>query len=303
MLALSTVWNAHRYNKGADIIKDIRQAGAQAAELNFALDAEMVSDIRTYCLENGFPITSLHNFCPVPTGLKRDKVMPDHFSLSSSDEQERRLAVDNTKNSILTAQSCKACCLILHCGMVEMEDRTKQLISLYRANKQKTSEYQQIMRETIEERKAKSDVHLEQLLKSLEELALFASDKNVVLGLENRFYFNEMPFWHEFGAIFNSLKDQRLKLWLDTGHNFVLEQLGFIPKGRLLEEYSGRLFGCHLHNVTDLHDHQAVTRGDIDFKIFRPYVKKETIKVMEFHSQATVEEIRDSIRYLEEIFP
>ncbi|MFA5038740.1 MAG: sugar phosphate isomerase/epimerase [Candidatus Omnitrophota bacterium] len=303
MLALSTVWNAGRWETGSDIAKEIRQAGAPALELNFSLSSRMVEDLLSYCRTHRIPITSLHNFCPVPEGLARKDVMPDHYSLASLNESERQLAVKHTKNTVLTAERSQARCVVLHCGYVDIKDKTKELIRLCREQKRLTPEYEETLRKFQKERQDKSAPHTAQLLKSLEELGSFAAQHRVALGLENRFYYNEMPFGKEFGLIFNALKNKPLGLWLDTGHNYVLEQLGLAPSGQLLKNHGHRLLGVHFHNVRDLKDHQAVADGDMDFGFLKPYVKENTVKVMEFHGHVSPEKIRESMRYLEELFP
>lgn len=303
MLALSTVWNAGRWEAGSDIAEEIRQTGVPALECNFSLSSVMVDDLLSYCQKHRLPITSLHNFCPVPDGLPRKEVMPDHYSLASLDESERSLAVLHTKNTIKTAVRAGGCCVVLHCGCVDMKDPTRELIRLFNEKKRLTIEYEQIYTEALKERKAKSPAHIAQLLKSLDELGSFAQGQKIVLGLENRFYYNEIPLLDEFGTIFTSLKDKPLRLWLDTGHNYVLEQLGYVPEEHLLKNYGKYLAGIHFHNVKDMRDHRAVTDGDMDFRFLKPYIKKETVKVMEFHHPVTLEQIHESMRVLEELFP
>jgi sugar phosphate isomerase/epimerase len=302
MLALSTVWNAGRRETGLEVIKEIQGTGISCVELNFFLDSKMVEEILDYCRTHGLSIVSLHNFCPVPDGLERLKTLPDHFSLAALDETERLLAVHHTRNTLLTARRCGASCVVLHCGRAEIKDRTRHLIRLAQEGKKETQEYREDFAAFVEERKNKSRGHVPQLIKSLKTLSDTAEEYRLNLGIENRFYYREIPFLDEFGEIFDALKGRPVGLWLDVGHNFILEQLGFLVHGKLLKDYGSRLIGIHLHNVNNLVDHQAAMTGQVNFNDFKPYVRPETIKVMELHGHVTQEEVKESAVYFREVF-
>ena len=89
---------------------------------------------------------------------------------------------------------------------------------------------------------------------------------------------------------------------MDAGHNYILEELGLIKRGGLLSAYGHRLAGIHLHNVKKLVDHQAPCDGDMDLRIFKPYIKPQTIKVIEVHRHVSPEAIKNSMKYLVDIF-
>ncbi len=302
MLALSTVWNAGRRETGLEVIKEIQDTGVSCVELNFFLDSKMVEDILAYCRSHGLSIVSLHNYCPVPEGLERLKTLPDHFSLASLDETERRLAVTHTRHTLSTAKRCGASCVVLHCGRAEIKDKTRHLIRLAQEGKKETPEYREDFAAFVKERKVRSRDHIPQLIKSLEALSDTAEEYGLKLGIENRFYYREIPFLNEFAEIFDALKGRPAGLWLDVGHNFIMEQLGFLPHGKLLKDYGDRLIGIHLHNVNNLVDHQAAMTGQVNFNDFKPYVRPETIKVMELHGHVTHDEVKQSAVYFRETF-
>ncbi|MFH1692358.1 MAG: TIM barrel protein [Candidatus Omnitrophota bacterium] len=303
MLALSTAWNASHSADGKTIAREIANLGINNIELNFSLTKKMVEEIFNFCESNNLHVTSLHNFCPIPDGLNRQEALPDCFSLASLNEQERQKAVEYTKISVQTAKRLKAKAVVLHCGRVEMEDKTRYLIDVLRKERVKTKAFEEIAHAFIQERQKKAPPHLEQLLKSLKDLCAYSQDHDCILGLENRFYYREIPVLTEFEVIFNRLKSKNITYWHDVGHAFIFEKLGFLEKEALLKNFGSRLSGIHLHDIKNLNDHQAPLAGEFDFKTLVPYVTKNTIKVIEAHSCASVQDIQKSILYLGGLLP
>lgn len=301
MFALSTAWNADRVPDGEKIAREIFELGFKKIELNFSLDRTMVEEIERFCRQQQIEITSLHNFCPTPEGIKRQDALPDCFSLSSIDEAERKKAVEYTKITIETAKKLSAKAVVLHCGRVEIKDQTRQLIGLASGGQRNSKAYQEILNDFILERNKNSTEYFNQILKSLKTLADYAQRSEIVLGIENRFYYREIPSLEEFQLIFDQFKNKPLAYWHDTGHSYIMEQLGLMPQGALLKNYGSRLYGIHLHNIKDLEDHQAPIEGDFDFHKIKSYIRPETLKVIEAHSQATPEAIKKSVSYLSEV--
>src|SRR3989338_11544432 len=132
-LSLSTAWNAFRYNDGEGIVQEIRGLGFEEIELSFNLTKKIVADIARLVKKKQIRVHSLHNFCPIPDGIERREALPDCYSLASSDEEIRALAVKYTKVSIDTACQLNARAVVLHCGRVETGEHTRELISAYNA--------------------------------------------------------------------------------------------------------------------------------------------------------------------------
>lgn len=302
MLALSTAWNADRWSSGAAIAQEIYNLGIRQIELNFSLTPALVKEIFQFCREHSVAISSLHNYCPIPDGFSRQEALPDCFSLSALDENERKEAVKYTQKTIATAQRVGGRVVVLHTGRVEMEDRTRELIALHGNGESKSEGYKQIFETFIRERQQQKKPFIDQILKSLEELQPFAQEHSIALGVENRFYYREIPTIDEYETIFNRFNGT-IGYWHDVGHAFIHEKLGFMEEGALLKKFGSRLIGFHLHNVKNLADHQAPTEGDFDFTKLAPYVKIDTLKIIEAHKMASTEDIKKSISYLEKIFP
>lgn len=303
MFALSTAWNAFRYERGEQIAEEILRLGFKNLELNFSLTSNQVEEITGYCRCHDARIESLHNYCPIPAGLAREEALPDCYSLASTDENERREAVAHTENTISTARRLDGRAVVLHSGRVEIADRTRQLIDLANRGRKKSDEYRNIFDDFVRERKKRSADHFHQLLKSLDTLASYAVEKNILLGIENRFYYREIPGFDEFGPIFEKFKTRNVVYWHDVGHAFILEKLGFMKEDDLLKTYGAFLGGFHLHNIKNLVDHQAPVNGDFEFRKLLPYVSKNSINVLEVHQHVGAEEIKASATLLKGIFP
>ena len=301
-LCLSTAWNAFRYDNGKGIVQEIRKLGFEELELSFNLTKKIVGDVSRLVKKNQIRVHSVHNFCPIPDGLQRIEALPDCYSLASCDEQIRALAVKWTKVTIDTAAKLNAKAVVLHCGRVEIEGHTRELISLYTNGKMQEPYFQHLKSRMQEERMGKSEAHFESALRSLEELQRFAKNLHISLGIENRFYFREIPSFEEIGRILGRFKGAPIFYWHDTGHAQLWENLGFIKHKDYLDAYAKELIGVHLHDIKGAQDHLAPLKGDFDFRLLKPYVRNDTIKTLEAHHPATPQELIDARDFLEKLY-
>jgi sugar phosphate isomerase/epimerase len=154
----------------------------------------------------------------------------------------------------------------------------------------------------ITQRKARSGPHLDRAIQSLKELIPHAEKNGILIGIENRCYYREIPTLEELGAIFNEFKPGIINYWHDVGHAEAFDRLGFYGHREFLDRFSGRLIGMHLHDIIGyIGDHKAPGKGTFDFSLIRPYIKKDTIRVLEIHRPATIDDVKDSVDYLDRI--
>lgn len=296
--SLSTSWNYSKHDSGRAMIDEILSAGFDTVELNFALTRSLVEQILAITKAGDIKVSSLHNMCPLPDEIEQDEASPDYYSLASPDIGERTMAVSAARTTIDYAEKFGACAVILHAGRVPIKDRTRELGSFiadpYRAS---------IIREKIvRERHAKKNGYLDSLILSLSDLIPYALKRGVAIGLENRYYYREIPLPEELEVIFREFPDMTLGYWHDAGHAEVFERLGLVRHEDLLRKFSNRLLGVHLHDIIGpMGDHKAPGCGTLDFRILKPYMKQSTIKVIEVHQPATADELRRGSVFLDSI--
>ena len=302
-ISLSTAWNAFRYDNGKEIVREIKDLGFSSVELSFNLTGEIVRDIAELAEEKQIKVSSLHNYCPMPEGLSRQEALPDCFSLASLDPEQRQKAVKYTKISIDTAFRLKAEAVVLHCGRVEIPDRTRELFVFYDSNGGLSSAPASRLKDKMrQEREEGISGHLDAALKSLEELVNYSTRLKVKLGIENRFYFREIPSFEETAKILERFQGANVFYWHDTGHAQLWENLGFVRHQDYLERYQQYLLGLHLHDIKGIQDHLAPGAGDFDFSVLKPYIKKDTIKTLEAHYPAGPREIVRAREFLEGLY-
>lgn len=301
-LAVSTSWNAFRSKTAKDLLFEIKKLGFEELELSFNLSSALLDEIKKYLSDAGLRIVSLHNFCPIPDGFSQKEALPDSYSMSSLNEEERALSLKFTKRTIDTAVSVGAKAVVLHTGRVEMHDVTRELIRLCEEGKKDTNDFNLLKERTIKDRAGLIRPHFEKVLLSLSELNDYSCKKGVKLGVETRFYYREIPNLEEIGVILDNFKDSSVFYWHDTGHAHVMEKLGFASQKQFLDLYGSSMIGVHLHDYKDGSDHKAPAIGEINFGMLKPYLKKDTIKVMEAHHPATTSELIKSKVFLEKTF-
>ncbi|MFA7186391.1 MAG: TIM barrel protein [Victivallales bacterium] len=298
MIGLSTSWNAWRNHSGQDIIKEIVAIGFTDIELNYHITEKEITEISKLVKNRQINVTSLHNFCPVPDSFGKEKGSGDLFLLSSLNKKERIQAVCHTKITIDYAKQLNAKAVVLHLGKVCVKKGSKSLINAMFIEPQSKNHCDELRRELVNEREQNRKGHMDAVLQSLEELNRYARSLDIKLGIENKFFFEDIPSINEIGEILATFCEGNIFYWHDSGHAQMLENLGFLHHEDFLKRYSDRLIGTHLHDMIDYQDHQAPGTGNINFSMLKKYLKPEVIKIMEINGLVSREKVISGYNFL-----
>jgi sugar phosphate isomerase/epimerase len=302
-LVLSTSWNAFRHTDGSSVINEIKALGFEEVELSFNLTAAMVDAVEKLVAGRSIRVTSVHNFCPIPARVARESALPDYYSMSSPDQHQRRDAVQQTILTIDTAARLNAQAVVLHCGRVEIPDRTVDLIALFNKGQKGTEVFSDLREAIIRQRQDVKKKFLDNTLRSLDELNAYAASRHIKLGIETRYYFREIPFLDEVALILDRFKGSQIYYWHDTGHAQLMENLGFIESHEeFLQRYGSRMLGIHLHDIRGCLDHQAPGTGEFDFSRIKQYVSADMLNVIEAHHPATGSQLIKAREFLQNLF-
>ncbi|MDP8236132.1 MAG: sugar phosphate isomerase/epimerase [Candidatus Erginobacter occultus] len=301
MLSISTVWNAWRHRTAAGMVEEVRALGFSSLELSFGMPAELVDQIAGLVRAGQVSVSSLHNYCPAPVLPEGMKLSHSALPLSSLDERLRRWAVRQTVRTIETAAALKARAVVLHMGRVEIRPASPRLIALLENNQADSARFRKLSGKLRKRREAAKGPYLEAALRSLKELAGPAGEIGVRLGIENRYYPEEIPSLDEIGELIAAAASPAVGFWYDLGHAAVKGNLGWEDPGEYLKRYEKDLVGLHIHDVIRTRDHKAPLEGDLDYGPLGEIMKQDLCRVLEVHPSATPEEVKAAGVFLENL--
>ncbi len=300
MLALSTSWKSTETTDAEALLEFFHRLDISALELEYRISESTYQQMRKPLKKSRLKVVSAHNFFPKPSIKPESRASGDFFMLTSLDEEERHHAVQWTAKTISHAAELGAKAVVLHCGRVVMDRELDILYQFFKSNQIQSKASQDFIGKKLSERDELKPRYLENLLYSLDQLSRVADKFGILLGLENRFHYDELPTLEDFETLFRRFKGAPLGYWHDTGHAFVNESLTTIPAGALLNAYGDKLIGVHLHDAIGIKDHLAPGTGKIDFESLKSYLKPDTIKVLELKPQVADFEVARGIRFIRE---
>ncbi|MGD9236553.1 MAG: sugar phosphate isomerase/epimerase family protein [Desulfobacterales bacterium] len=298
MLALSTSFLSDELTTAEQVFANFKKLGVHAIELSYRIPESMFQQLKKPLHDSGLTVVSVHNYFPIPSVRSDARGSGDLFLLSSRDKEERHKAVLYTTKTIETAAELGAGAVVLHGGVVEMNHEMQMFYRYFNLKQLHSEEAQSFIRKKLNERDLRKTRHMDSLLASLDRVAAVAEKQRVLLGLENRYHYHELPGRDDFDIIFDKFRGAPIGYWHDTGHAHANEVLGLIPRNLLLRKYADRLIGIHLHDAVGLDDHLPPGAGEIDFRFVKSCLKSESIKVIELKPGISHPEMMKGIRYV-----
>ncbi len=297
MLGISTVWKSGEFKDGQRLMESLTRLGFREIELEYRISGDTFREIRQFLKRSqDVKIVSIHNFFPIPDIHETGGA--DIFHFSSENREERSLAVTYAIKTIQNASELGAGAVVLHLGRVHMDMVSTELFSLCDAGKLGSEEHKKMLGEIRALRNSKKGKTLDMMLLSMGEIQRAAEKYGVNIGIENRYLFEECPGFDEMAAIFEEFGNGRIGYWHDAGHAQVQENLGLVKVKDMLGAYGKFLVGFHLHDVKGYSDHHVPGIGEVDFKLLKKHIKKDTIKILEIHPKETEKDLMDGVDFL-----
>ena len=293
-VALSTMWAKDRFDDMAEFAAEAKEFGFSHVEINASVSPQGLSEL----VETSIPISSIHS--PSPAVLSSRGVPVADLSLSSLEANEREEAVSFAKKTIDLASQVGARAVVLHMGEVPIDlSLDHELRRLYQQNLTQSEKYDEVKRGLTHQRISKAPPYLEAARKSLEELSEYTRDKGIMLGVETRFYFHEMPNIDEMEELLRQVEGGLVGYWHDVGHAEVNQRLGFTSHEEWLSRFGDRMIGIHLHDVLGIRDHRPPGKGDVNWNMVAEYLPQEALKVCEIAEWNEAEQIRGVVDFLQ----
>ncbi len=301
MIGASTIWNAAEAASGEQIVREILALGVDGIELEYRITKRRLDEMLPLLKGEGVRVFSLHNFCPVPNIVPPGSPPSgDALLLSSLDPDERRYAVEYTKKTIHLAHELEAGVVVLHLGRVEMDKVLPRLRELYEAERIDSDEAHLLRERARDERDRLAPPYLDAVRSCLDVLAREAERWGVYLGLENRYFYREIPGFRELRLLLKDLHGAPVGYWHDVGHAHVAEVSGWETQEEWLESFGGAMIGIHLHDSTGFEDHVPPGTGEMDFSMIGSHLTDRAVRMLEIRSGAEPEAILRSIEFLRE---
>lgn len=306
MLSLSTSWGIGSQRSGREIIDAARGLGFEALELNYQFPKGFLKEIFNDRERGELKITSLHNICPFTEKLASYADFFKRFNFSSPKKEIIKKAVKYAKETIDLAAKLGASAVVLHVGEVELENNSqREMEREFRRSLKMNFGPEERIRKTrekfIELRRQNAPPFLERTIKNLGEVLKYAENKGVKLGVENRYFFFEIPSFEEIPIILKEMPSPCLGYWHDCGHAAHLQNVGYFPGRNPLSQNRQRLIGIHLHDCVGVSDHSAPGYGEVDFLEVKKYLNEKIVKVVELGPWVTHQEVKRGVEFLSRI--
>jgi sugar phosphate isomerase/epimerase len=287
VIGLSTAWLTEREGiTGRDVVGEFVELGFGGVELEYRVTETMYREMRPLILKGKINVMSIHNFFPLPDDIPLSGASGDRFLLSSPEKGERELAIRMTTRTIECAQFLGAAAVVLHLGKVAMEPENERLYNLFGHRRLGSPEGRLFLKGKLKERREMRGPYLESVFSSLDRLNREAEKRGILLGIENRHQYHQIPDFEEIGLILRSFSGGSIRYWHDIGHAHTMESFGLLEPGSLLQSYGPLSVGVHIHDAIGHDDHRAPGTGEVDFVSLTDGLKYAPIKILEVHKKS-----------------
>jgi sugar phosphate isomerase/epimerase len=182
---------------------------------------------------------------------------------------------------------------------------TKRLTGMVRDGDQLTAGFTERKLRFVRKREKIAPLYVERARLALEQLAPLAAEAGVVLAVESRSRYEDVPSEREMLGLLDFFKDQpQVAYWHDFGHIQLKHNLGLLDHGQWLDTIRPRFFGGHVHDVIwPDRDHRTPFTGSLDFAALLARIPAGCPLVWELSSGNDRASIRDALTVWRAKFP
>lgn len=284
------------------MIQEILDLGIHRIELGHGVKVSLLPGIVEMKEKGVVEITSLHNFCPLPVEVL--KASPNCYEFSSHRSSDRERAIRLTKQTIDTAVRLGATRVVLHLGTIRtMKITTRDLITMVENGLIYSRKYTQLKLAMVREREKVSAFYLKRVEECLKPILDHAQANNILLGIECRDRYEEIPSEREIPELLTRL-GATTGYWHDFGHQQIKHNLGLTDHFQWLKKIGPQTIGSHLHDVEwPNDDHRPPFSGEIDFKKLVSYLPQNILFVLEMNPRRSKADIMTAIEQWRGLFP
>ncbi len=311
-IALSSCWNSHRHEDGYVMVTEMADLGFEHIELSHGIRIGLVPGVLKALEEGIVRVASVHNFCPLPTGVMG--AAPNLYEPTARGKQEQDLWYRHTLKTLDFGARVGADLMVIHSGSMRfaLRDFDKKLDRLLEAaegdagDEEKTeakAKAAAFVEKTLAKFRKRMKAPRRRLVENFRRIAAPARERGIRVAVENREGFVELPLDEDMPLLLQELEEPDVfGYWHDAGHAQLKERMGIVKHAALLEGNRARQFGFHLHDVSEEgRDHQPLGSGVIDWDMVASFFRENDLLVLEMSPRQRSSSIAESREFLQKL--
>jgi len=284
------------------MIEEILQLGFRSVELSHGIRSSQLEGVLQARERRKFDVVSVHNFLPMPIEVQTDS--PDCYEFTSHRPEDRVRALRLTLATIDWAAKLEARFVVVHTGRIRSLDLTAPLRRMVEKGGLHSRGYVKKKLGAVRARERVAEAYNDRVLEHLLEAADHAAKRGILLGIENREYYEAVPLERDFPVFLKRLESRNAGYWHDFGHAAIKHNLGLIDHREHLETMAPMLVGCHIHDTRwPFRDHCPPFTGATPFRELVPLLPKNCAMVLEMSPRTEAADILKSAAEWQKNFP
>ena len=266
------------------MVQEILDLGFNSIELSHGMKVSLLPGVKKMVERGAFTVCGVHNFCPSPVEVTIDA--PDCYEFTSHKPYVRERAMKLTLATIDFAAELGGKYVVVHMGSVPMAARTSRLEAMAKAGQLNNRSYVTEKLDFIRKREKAGVFYFQRAREALARLADHAAERGIVLGVESRSHYEQVPSEREMVVLMEEFKEHPgVGYWHDFGHVQRKHNLSLLDHRQWLERMTPYLVGCHVHDVEwPDRDHRVPFYGDMGLEKLLDLVPEDKPLVWELSS-------------------